>query len=62
MKWQFMRLLICFFDMLPASAAAYEIVQDKKNIEYMFKTVVRGRRYPYRTYSDDTVNVVRTAG
>ena len=40
----------------------YEIVSDKKNIEDMFKTVIRGAAYPYGSFDDVSVEALRRCG
>ena len=43
-------------------AVAYEIVEDRKNLEALFGGVVRGMAYPYGTYNDAVVDALRTCG
>ena len=43
-------------------AVAYEIVEDRKNLEELFGGVVRGMAYPYGTYNDAVVDALRTCG
>ena len=38
--------------------AAYEVLEDRRNIEAMFQTVARGMAYPFGTYSDTVVKVL----
>lgn len=40
----------------------YEIMSDKKNIETMFKTVIRGAAYPYGSFNDLSVEALRKCG
>ncbi len=49
-------------DRLPTGSAAYEIIQDRELLEEQFGTVVRGMAYPYGTYNDGVVDVLRLCG
>lgn len=49
-------------DQLPEGLAAYEIVEDRKNLEEQFETIVRGMAYPFGTYSDQVVDTLKNAG
>ena len=40
----------------------YEIVKDRENLENAFGRIVRGMAYPYGTYNDKVVEVLRTCG
>lgn len=40
----------------------YEIITDRKNLEDMFGCEVRGCAYPFGTYNDDVVEVLRMCG
>ena len=40
----------------------YEIVSDKHNIETMFKTVIRGSAYPYGSFNDLSVEILKRSG
>ncbi len=39
-----------------------EILDDRRNLERLFGGTVRGMAYPYGTYSDEVVNVLRSCG
>ena len=41
---------------------AYEIIKDRENLEEQFGRIVRGMAYPYGTYSDEVVRVLRECG
>lgn len=41
---------------------AYELIQDRKNLESYFDMIVRGMAYPYGAYNDDVIHCVKTAG
>ena len=47
--------------MSPATVA-YEIIKDRENLEKQFGTIVRGMAYPYGTYNDEVVEVLRSCG
>lgn len=51
-----------FLEQLPANMAAYEVLADRKNLERLFDTIIRGMAYPFGTFSDEVVNVLRTSG
>lgn len=51
-----------FLERLPASRVMHEIVEDRKGWEEVFGGVIRGMAYPYGTYSDEVVEVLRLAG
>ena len=51
-----------WLETLPASEVAYEILEDRKNIEEMFGTIARGMAYPYGTTSDTVVEVLKNSG
>ena len=47
--------------MTPATIA-YEIIKDRENLEAQFGTIVRGMAYPYGTYNDEVVEVLKNCG
>ena len=51
-----------FLEKLPSEMVAYEIVEDRKMLENLFDTVVKGCAYPYGTTSDSVVNTLRACG
>ncbi len=51
-----------FLETLPPSEVAYEILEDRKNLEEIFGGVVRGMAYPYGTYNDTVVEVLKNSG
>lgn len=48
-----------FLERLDTSEMIYEITEDRKALENQFGTVVRGMAYPYGTYSETLVDVLR---
>ena len=51
-----------FLEQLPTNMATYEIIQDRKNLEQLFGTIIRGMAYPFGTFSDEVVAVLRASG
>lgn len=51
-----------FLTQIPIGLATSEIIEDRKNLERMFGTVVRGMAYPFGDYNDDVVNALRSSG
>lgn len=51
-----------FLDKLPSEMVAYEIVEDRKCLEEMFETVIKGHAYPFGTTSDQVVEALRSCG
>lgn len=51
-----------WLDQMPEGMAAYDIVQDRKNLEEQFGVIVRGMAYPFGTFSDSVVNTLKSAG
>lgn len=51
-----------FLERLPLSAVMTEVVGDRQNLEEMTGRVIRGMAYPFGTYSDEVVEVLRAAG
>lgn len=51
-----------FLEKLSPSKAIYEIIEDKKNLEQQFGTVVRGMAYPYGTFNEQTIKILKKVG
>ncbi len=51
-----------FLESLPSPAAVMEIIEDRKGLEDAFRTIIRGMAYPFGTYSDTVVDVLRLCG
>ena len=47
---------------LPSAQVAYEVLKDRENLEHQFGRIVRGMAYPYGTFSDEVVSVLRSCG
>ena len=44
---------------LPTSAILNEVLEDRKNLEEMFGTIIRGMAYPFGSYSDAVVEALK---
>ena len=51
-----------FLDKLPPEMVAYEIVEDRKCLEEMFGTIIKGHAYPFGTTSNQVVETLRNCG
>ena len=51
-----------YLQTLPAPQIAYEIIKNREILEEQFDRIVRGMAYPYGTYSDEVVRVLRECG
>lgn len=51
-----------FLNMLSEPEIIYEVMEDRKNIEYDYKTVARGMAYPFGAYDDMVVRILRECG
>ena len=51
-----------FLEKLPNANCNYEVLQDRINLEKDFDVVVRGMAYPYGTYSDEVIEVLKQCG
>ena len=51
-----------FLDKIPREMASYEIVEDRRVLEDMFGTIIKGHAYPYGTTSGQVVEVLRNCG
>ncbi len=51
-----------FLERLSRDMATYEVIKDRETLEAMFGRVVRGMAYPFGTYNDTVVDVLRGAG
>lgn len=47
---------------LPRELIIEEVMQDKKNLEAMFKRPIRGMAYPFGTYNNTVLDVIETLG
>lgn len=51
-----------FLERIPKALCLEEIVRDRDNLEKQFGTIVRGAAYPFGTYNDYVVDVLRMSG
>lgn len=51
-----------YLEQLPLSMCTYEVYQDRVNLEEEYGQIVRGMAYPYGTYNDDVVDVLKCCG
>ena len=49
-------------EQLPSDQAVKEILTDRKNLEEMFETIVRGGAYPFGSSSNEVVEILRSCG
>ncbi|MBQ1850128.1 MAG: polysaccharide deacetylase family protein [Lachnospiraceae bacterium] len=47
---------------LPVNVATDEILRDRKELEKLFHTVIRGFAYPYGAYDDRSVEILKNCG
>ncbi|MBQ6717210.1 MAG: polysaccharide deacetylase family protein [Clostridia bacterium] len=51
-----------FLESIPTATAVMEIIEDRKGLEDAFHTIIRGMAYPFGTYSDEVVDILRLSG
>ena len=51
-----------FLERLKTDEMTWEVLEDRKNIEKQYGTLARGMAYPYGTYNDDVVEVLKWCG
>ena len=51
-----------FLEKLPAELATNDIIKDRCLLEDMFGVMVKGHAYPFGTYNDDVVDILRKCG
>lgn len=51
-----------FLERMPLNMATYEIMKDRENLEAQFDTIVRGHAYPFGTFNDDVVEILKNCG
>lgn len=47
---------------LPTNVATDEILRDRKELERIFNTIIRGFAYPYGAYDDKSVEILKNCG
>ncbi len=51
-----------FLERLPVDAMMHEVLKDRENLEKLSGKIVRGMAYPFGTYNDNVVRVLKDAG
>ena len=51
-----------FLEVMPAAQATYQVLKDREILEAQFGRIVRGMAYPYGTFSDETVEILKCCG
>ncbi len=51
-----------FLEKLPVNICNYEVLQDRVNLEKEYGCMIRGMAYPFGTYSDGVVEVLKNCG
>lgn len=51
-----------FLEQLPPSLCVQEVLEDRKNLEKIFGGFVRGMAYPFGTYNDAVISVLKACG
>lgn len=51
-----------YLEKMPAASAAYEVLGDKMNIEKLFGRITRGMAYPFGTYSQEVIDILKSCG
>lgn len=51
-----------WLEQLPVNIASYEIIEDRRTLEKQFSRIVRGMAYPYGTFNDAVVEMIKNAG
>ncbi len=51
-----------WLEQLPPAMAAYEVLQDRTNLEADYGHPIRGMAYPYGTFNDTVVEILKNSG
>lgn len=51
-----------FLEQLPTGLCVQEVLQDRLNLEKIYGCMVRGMGYPFGTYSDEVVSILKSCG
>ena len=49
-------------EIMPAAQATYQVLKDREILEAQFGRIVRGMAYPYGTFTDETVEILKNCG
>lgn len=50
------------YEEMYAADITWDVILDRKNLEEIFGTVIRGMAYPFGTYNDEVVNCLKACG
>ena len=51
-----------WLETMPTPSVVLDVLNDRKELEEQFGTIIRGMAYPYGTYNDSVVEALRTCG
>ena len=51
-----------YLETLPTAEAVCEVLEDRRNLERLFGKPIRGMAYPFGTYNERVINVLRDCG
>ncbi len=51
-----------WLDQIPFSTATFEVLEDRKKLEQMFKRHIRGMAYPMGNFNDDVIQILKYCG
>ena len=51
-----------FLEKIESAAVVNEIIEDRKSIEREYKTLARGMAYPFGTYSEKVIDILKNCG
>lgn len=51
-----------FLNLQPTAQCMLEILKDRQTLENLFGKIIRGHAYPFGTYNDDVVDILKQAG
>ena len=51
-----------FLNRQPTAQCMLEILKDRQTLEKLFGRIIRGHAYPFGTYNDDVVDILKQAG
>lgn len=51
-----------WLESVPTATAMLDVIEDRRKLEKTFGVIVRGMAYPFGTWSDDLVDILRLAG
>lgn len=51
-----------FLEQLPPEVTTYEVLEDRRNLEKQFDRQIRGMAYPYGTYNEKVIEILKICG